>query len=228
MTRSAIPRVRMAARLHKLSNSSLMAALAGFGVASQRGGSVRRLVRIMATHAGERSIALHVASRFAQPVGGAGEFKPVFAFALVQFRSRQQAVARRINRLLTRAVPDQAWRAVEMQNVISERFARTIGEDATTVTQQARRKLQASGFEVALHADFHLPVERKPRGIDDRVAHPLRRRSLTGEFDMRQSGAVTSLAINSFRQPLRKSRASLPRVRLRLNLNITVVAGHAS
>src|SRR5262245_56142301 len=42
---------------------------------------------------------------------------------------------------------------------------------------------------------------------------------------MRPSGAVTSLAIDPFRQPIRKSRAFLHR--LRLSLNITVVAGHA-
>src|SRR5262249_46980295 len=92
MTWSAILRVRMAARLHKLSNSSLMAALAGFGVVSQRSRSVRRLVRVVATHAGERSATLYVASRHAQPVGGAGEFKPVFAFALVRYRARERAV----------------------------------------------------------------------------------------------------------------------------------------
>src|SRR5262245_2539304 len=42
---------------------------------------------------------------------------------------------------------------------------------------------------------------------------------------MRPSRAVTTLAIDPFRQPIRKSRVFLRRVRL--SLNITVVAGHA-
>src|SRR6266508_589168 len=42
---------------------------------------------------------------------------------------------------------------------------------------------------------------------------------------MRPSWAVATLAIDPFRQPIRKSRVFLQRVRL--SLNITVVTGHA-
>src|SRR5262245_11174455 len=45
---------------------------------------------------------------------------------------------------------------------------------------------------------------------------------------MRSSGAMTSLTIDSFRQPIRKSRVFLHRVRLGLSLNIAIVAGHTS
>src|SRR5262245_41939020 len=114
MARSAILRDRMAARRHEPLNSRLMAALAGFGVAAQRGRSVRWLVRVMATHAGERSSTLHGTGRLAQPLGGAGEFKPVFALALVRRRASQQAVALRIGRLLTRTVLYRARRAIKL------------------------------------------------------------------------------------------------------------------
>src|SRR5262245_9697077 len=116
----------MASGLHKFSNSSLMAALAGFGVAAQRGRSGRRLVRVVAAHAGERSAALRVAGRFAHSIGGADEFDPVFAFVLIHYRGPRlltravlfALIQHRCARLLTRAVLYRAWRAVEMQNVI--------------------------------------------------------------------------------------------------------------
>lgn len=63
-----------------------------------------------------------------------------------------------LNMALMRAVLYRARRAVEMQDVISKRLARTIGESATTVARQSSWKLQTGGFQMALHADFHLTV----------------------------------------------------------------------
>lgn len=93
-----------------------------------------------------------------------------------------------------------------MQNVIFQRLSRTIRERASTVAQQACRELQAAGFQMALHADFHLPVRRKPRGIDDRTSHALWRQALPDGIEMSLPRAVASLAINPFRQPLREAR----------------------
>src|SRR5262245_1005519 len=126
-----------------------MAALADLGVAAQRGRSGRRLVRVVATHAAQRSATLRVAGRFAQPVGGADEFDPVIVFAL----ARPGGAC-----LLTRGVLCRARRSVEMQDVIFKRLARTIGESATAVALQTSRKLQTGGFQMALHTNFHLTV----------------------------------------------------------------------
>src|SRR5262245_22378162 len=149
MTRSAILRRRMATRFHEFSNSGPMADLAGFGVAAQRGRSGGPLMRVVAANAAQRSATLHVTGGFAQSVGGADEFDLVFAFALTHPGGF---------RLLRRAVLYRAGRAVEMQDVIFERLARTIGESSTTVARQISRKFQAGSFQMALHADFHLTV----------------------------------------------------------------------
>src|SRR5215475_9228882 len=86
---------------------------------------------------------------------------------------------------------------------------------------------------MALHADFHLTVLRETCGIDDRAAHTLDRSSLSGDpspsdFDVVLTGAVTTLAVDPFRQPIRKARAFLLCIHLGLDLNKSAVAGHTA
>src|SRR5689334_2066457 len=81
---------------------------------------------------------------------------------------------------------------------------------------------------MALHANFHLPLRRKPRRIYDAAPDLLRRQPLLDRLKMRLSGTVTTLAINPCGQPLWKARGCLPGVGLRRSLNNAVVTGHAA
>jgi hypothetical protein len=48
-------------------------------------------------------------------------------------------------------------RAIEMNGVICERLAWTVGEYAATEAPHGIRKSRAGGFKMALHADFEIP-----------------------------------------------------------------------
>src|SRR6185436_9783373 len=97
-----------------------------------------------------------------------------------------------------------------------------------SVTQQCGWKLLAGRFQMTLHADFHLAVLREPRGIDNRAARAIHRSPLPRDLDVRPAWTVTTLAINTLRQPRRKSRASLASLHLRLELNIAVMTRHTA
>src|SRR5262245_56385668 len=48
-------------------------------------------------------------------------------------------------------------RAIEMNGIICERLAWTVGEYAATEAPHGIRKSRAGGFKMALHADFEIP-----------------------------------------------------------------------
>ena len=100
----------------------------GCGIMADRVVPARRLVRIVAGRAGERSAALEKAARFAQAIGRADKLELV--------------------------VVTGAGRMVEMEHVVGQRLAGPVGEHAAALTQHRRRKLPAGRLQVALHADL--------------------------------------------------------------------------
>jgi hypothetical protein len=154
----------------------------------------------MTGRACEGALAFQIAGGLAQPVSGAGKLKPVVGHA-----SRPP---------------------VKMKNVVFQRLSRTIRENASTKTYEVGRKPQAGGFKMALHADFHPPIGRKPRGVDNGASHTRSRQPLCDCLNVSFSGTVTALAIDSFRHPIRKERGSFPVVGSRLELRIAIMAEH--
>src|SRR5262245_23582183 len=135
---------------------------------------VGRLMRIMASRAGERSLTLHVTRGLEKTIGRTGKLEPVFRIA--------------------------SWIAIEMQHVVPERLSRSIRKNTTPRAQHRCGKSQTSGFEMALKADLDAPVRRETRRVDDRTTHQFDRDLLPRRIHMSLSRSMTSLAIDSFRQ----------------------------
>ena len=76
--------------------------------------------------AGEHLFTTEVAAGLSQPVGGAREFKSIFGIPGIS--------------------------AIEMQDVVSKRFARPIQGETSIVPLKNRRQPETGGLEVTLHA----------------------------------------------------------------------------
>src|SRR5436189_5133644 len=99
-------------------------------------------MRIVTARAAKLSLALQEAKRFAQPVGGSGDFK-----------------------LLVMPAPGCV---IELQLVLAERLSRAVRKCVVPLTPKSIRQLEAGRLKVALHADFHLALTRQFRRIHDR------------------------------------------------------------
>ena len=88
-------------------------------------------MRIVTRGAGHCPAALLKTSRLAKPVSLIHNFETFFMFAI--------------------------RRAIEMNGIICERLAWTVGEYAATEAPHGIRKSRAGGFKMALHADFEIP-----------------------------------------------------------------------
>src|SRR5258707_12399305 len=100
--------------------------------------------------------------------------------------------------------------AVEEEFVIAQRLTGAIGIDAAVVAANLVRHQTAARLEMALHADFQLPVPAETRRIDDRLPY-LFPRSICRESRTHvcAPGSMTSLAINPFRNRVGEKRKAV-------------------
>jgi hypothetical protein len=110
-----------------------------------------------------------------------------------------------------------------MQLIVAQRLAWTVGKYFAPVTDHRVWQLKAGRFEVALQADFHLPLAGQALGIHDGRLDFGWRFVLSDCLDVRLARAVAPLAIDPFRQLCRIHRVGARDCRLR----IRVVAGEA-
>ena len=107
-------------------------------------------------------------------------------------------------------------------------FAGLVGEWRTAVAHDGVRQRQAGGFQVALHAHFHLPLAGEAGGIHDGLADGLDARSGSlGDAHMVGTRSMAALAIDPFRQVSRVERLAAGFLVSRGNSRIRVVAEHA-
>ena len=97
--------------------------------------------------------------------------------------------------------------AVEEEFVIAQGLTRTIGIDAAVITANLVWHQAAAGLEMALHADFQLPVPAETRRVDDRLPY-LFPRSIGRESRSHVCAPrpMTPLAINPFRNRVGEER----------------------
>src|SRR5580704_1013683 len=96
-------------------------------------------------------------------------------------------------------------RAIEEKFVIAQGLTWAIGIDVPVVAANLVWHQAAAGLEMALHADFQLPLPVEARRIDDRLPYffprSIRRESRT---HMCAPRSMTPLAINPFRNRIGK------------------------
>src|SRR5690349_11403401 len=89
---------------------------------------------------------------------------------------------------------------IEIEHVIAERLAWPIGERHSVVAPDRVGHVPACRFQMALHADFELPVAGEACGIYDSPTDRFRRcLAGAGGAHMCSAGAMAALAINGRR-----------------------------
>src|SRR5882757_9916491 len=116
--------------------------------------------------------------------------------------------------------------AVEEKFVIAHRLAGPEGTDVAVIAPNLDRNQAATGFEMALHTDFQLPIPAKTRRIDDRLPY-LFPRGIGCKSYAHVCGprAMTPLAVNPFRNWVwEKRKAGIAALWITALLRQTVVA----
>src|SRR5437773_6712541 len=140
-----------------------------------RGVTPRHIVRIVASGAGKRSLALAEAHRLPQPV------------SLTYYLELIPATG--------------PGRLVEVHHIRAQRFARPERKRLALRTAYHSGQLRAGGLQVALHTDVHLQLRTQPRRIDDSGPDFLpRRSSARGQLRMTRSGAMAALTVDALSQ----------------------------
>src|SRR5262249_20743095 len=184
---------------HPLGMREVVAAAAHPDIVLHRLLAARNVVRVVAGHT--RHLTLSKTCRLPQSVRAAGYLELVAVLAIARRRLGM----------------------IEVDERIAKRPPRKIRKWRMLVPANLKRERAAGRLEVALHADFQLPLAIQRRRVDDCVSTcvdiPGAHRS-----DMPLSGAVTALAIDPFGQ-VTSELGSGPVV-LQLTARVGVVARH--
>ncbi len=186
---------RHAARVRRV-----VAAAAHCNIVLHRTLAPRNVVRVVAGHT--RHLTVLKAWRLPQPVRAAGDLELV---AILTIAHRCRGV-------------------VEVDERIAERPPRVIRKRRVLVAANLKWEGTARRLEVALHAHFQLPFPIQGRRVDDGAASRVDISS-AHRIDMPLSWAMTTLAIDPFRQVASESGSS-PVVQ-ELTARVAVMARHA-
>ena len=130
------------------------------------------IVRVMTRGAAHGARAFVETNRLAQPVGRPRDLELAFMAC--------------------------AGRMVKMQLIVAQRLTGPVGKRLAPVPDHRIRQLEAGGFEVALQADFHLPLAAQPLGIHDGRLDFGGRPALLHGLHMRLARPMAALAIDPF------------------------------
>ena len=99
---------------------------------------------------------------------------------------------------------------IEIEGVVSERFARTVAEYAAPPPNERIGQRRVGRFEMALQTDFHLADGVELGWVDDGGADCGGRLPQTNRIDVALPRPVATLAIDACRQLRRPDRGVFP------------------